>query len=97
MPGIFQNAFQDSVQAIGSNAVALGSNGFVGRAQISIFNPGGGTGPGTLYVGGPSVASNTGLAVASNTSQTFNTPMGGSIYGVSDTTGAKANIRIIEY
>ena len=93
MPGIFQNAFQDSVQSIGSNALALGSNGFQGRSQISIFNPGGGI----IFVGGPSVASNTGTAIASNATQIFNTPQGGSIYAVSDNTAGKVLVRVLEF
>ena len=93
MPGIFQNAFQDSVQSIGSNAVALGSNGFTGRAQINIFNPGGGI----IFVGGPSVNSNSGFAIASNQSAVFNTPQGGAIYAVSDKTVGTTPVRIIEF
>ena len=87
------SGFQDSVQSIGSNAVALGSNGYQGRSQISIYNPGGGI----IFVGGAAVASNSGYAIASNATQTFNTPQGEAIYAVSDKTIGTTLVRILEF
>lgn len=92
MPGIFQNPFQDSTQTVGTTAVSLGSNGYVGRAQITVFNGGGG---GNLYIGGPNVTTATGFSIASNASATFATPQSGTIYAVASLPGTIA--RILEY
>jgi hypothetical protein len=90
-------AVQEYVVSVGSNPVALGSNGFPGRYQVSIFNPGDG---GVLYYGGSAVASNTGLALASNATVTFSTAQGESVYGILYTgagnTGS-AKIRVLEW
>lgn len=93
MPGIFANAIQESTQTIApGTAVALGSNGFIGRAGITVFNGGGG---GNLFLGGPNVTPATGIAVASNASVTIATTQGGSIYATSTLAGTVA--RLLEF
>lgn len=93
MPGILGNAIQESAQTVGNSAVALGSNGFNGRAGIVVFNNGGG---GTLFVGGPNVTSATGMAINSNSAPvTFSTPEGAAVYGVASLAGTL--VRVIEF
>lgn len=86
-------AVQDSAQTIGTSAVALGSNGFVGRAGISIYNTGGGT----IYVGGPNVAIGTGIALGSNNYPPYQQPLpqNAAIYAISTNPGTV--VRIIEF
>ena len=87
-------AVQDSAITLNSSSVpvALGSNGFQGRAGVTVFN----AGPGNIYLGGPAVTTATGLAVASNaTPVTVSTPEGAALYAVTSATGTVA--RIIEF
>lgn len=78
-------AVQEFATTVGTSAVALGSNGFQGRAGITIFNSGGG---GVLYVGGPGITIGNGIALASNnTPLTINTPQSAGIYGISSLAG----------
>jgi|GEM_PF-3510314 hypothetical protein len=93
MPGVFGNSVQDSVQTLQSTttAVALGSNGFTGRFQMSVFNAAGSNGA-TLFIGGPNTTVASGTAVASNAQWGPYAAQPGSIYGVGLT-----NVRIIEW
>ena len=87
-------AVQESSINVGTSApVALGSNGFPGRAGVVVFNAGGG---GNLRLGGPNVTVGTGLALASNaTPITINTPEGAALYAIGDFGTAVA--KIIEF
>ena len=87
------NAIQESSYTIGTTAVSLGSNGFVGRAGITIFNAGGG---GVLYVGSGGVTIGGGISLASNaTPLQLPTPEGAAVYGIASLAGTL--VRIIEY
>lgn len=74
--------------SVGSNPLALASNG--GAGWLVVQNMGGAGG--YLYLGGPSVSSNTGIAIPSAGTQTV--PGGGTLYGVSS--GGKVDVRILE-
>lgn len=85
---------QDSAVTVGTaSPVALGSNGFQGRAGITIFNNGGG---GVLFIGGPNVTVSTGVAIASNAAPLIlNTPQGAAVYGIGSLAGTQ--VRVIEF
>lgn len=87
-------AVQESSINVGTaTPVALGSNGFLGRAGIVVFNAAGG---GNLYLGGPNVTITTGLALASNaTPITINTPEGAALYAIGNQGTSVA--KIIEF
>lgn len=81
--------FQESTTTVNTTAVALGSNGFTGRARIVVQNGGGG---GNLYIGSAGVTTATGFALASNSSQEFPAPQGSPVYAVSNLAGAIARV-----
>ena len=72
--------------SVGSNPLALASNMGAGWVSVQALD-------GVLYVGGPSVASNTGLAINSNV--TLSVPGGGSLYGISGG-AAHVSVRVLE-
>lgn len=88
------SAVQESSINVGTaTPVSLGSNGFLGRAGVTIYNAGGG---GNLYVGGPNVTIGTGMAIASNaTPLTISTPEGAAVYAIGNQGTSVA--KIIEF